>query len=738
MAAHAALVDHLRDHSPILSARIRRTDRAVEAIRGHRPDAATDARERAAGMLDGRYDLLGYQSLDFGNPPDWHLDPVSGCRSPQAFWADVPYLDPATGDHKVTWELNRHQHWLRLGRAARLTGERVWYDRFVFELGSWLEHNPPLTGTNWASMLELAFRSLTWVWSTSLFLPLAGASDRLPWTIDVLVGLDRQLSHVSNNLSRYFSPNTHLTGEALALYVAGRSLPELAAAARWATVGRDVLLEEIERQIRPDGGHVEQSGHYHRYSTDFYLLALLVARESGDPAATSFERAARRQANFLREICDDRGRRPFTGDDDGGQLFPICGRSSDDCRDTLWHASILLNDPALAIGEIPEETYWFTGQADFALTHGSSHRGSIALRDSGYCISRTPAGDHLLFDTGPHGFLNGGHAHADSLSLSLTVRNRPLLVDPGTATYTMDRAQRDRFRSTAMHNTVVIDGRPQATPVGPFHWHRATDGHALVAAIGPGCEYFEGTHDAYAPRRHTRTVFAIHEHAWIVVDWILGTGRATADAHWHFAPEWQARLLDPQSLELRATDARYVMAASAPIRLLAPDDPEGLTQVSTAYGRIERAVTARQSIAGTLPFAIVTVVGAAGPARMSEPRVEARGLTEAGWTALACNIHWPRCDVQLLAATGNDRTLAPAPRLPWGIETMRTDGRAALVISPHEGRPEGIVVHGRTLESDHGRLALNEVEPLRRAVLDPSSGMPRPAAVTGAVEEGSR
>ena len=43
------------------------------------------------------------------------------------------------------------------------------------------------------------------------------------------------------------------------------------------------------RQVSADGGHAELSAHYHRYSTDFYLLALLVARASNDPAADRFE-----------------------------------------------------------------------------------------------------------------------------------------------------------------------------------------------------------------------------------------------------------------------------------------------------------------------------------------------------------------------------------------------------------------------------------------------------------------
>src|SRR5256885_8025852 len=144
-----------------------------------------------------------------------------------------------------------------------------------------------------------------------------------PWLVDLLLGLDRQLTHVEHNLSHYFSPNTHLIGEALALYVSGRVLPELAASARREGIGRRILLAEMLRQIAADGGHRERSTHYHRYTLDFYLLALTIARITGDPIADAFQSAVLQLARAARLLADDTGRLPHLGDDDGGTLLPL-------------------------------------------------------------------------------------------------------------------------------------------------------------------------------------------------------------------------------------------------------------------------------------------------------------------------------------------------------------------------------------------------------------------------------
>jgi hypothetical protein len=607
-AAHGALAAHFQRRPQRFPLWPSRLPALAAKVRDRFPVSTA----RADRVLDGRYDLLGYRDVDAGAPPAWHRDPVHDRTAPLVFWDGVPYLDPAYGDHKITWEINRHQHFLTLGRAYALTGDRRYYREFVRQLTGWIHANPPLMGTNWASMLELGFRCLSWTWAVHFFAPAASPADDEPWLVDLLLALDRQLTHVEQNLSTYFSPNTHLTGEALALYVTGRAFPELAGADTRANVGRAILLEEAGRQILSDGGHAERSAHYHRYSTDFYLLALNVARASGDPHEDAFHRAALVQARYLRAISDDEGRLALIGDDDGGQLFPVCGRAPWDASDTLASAAVLLREPALATGPLPEEPWWFCGgdEALEGFEAPGSRPASVALEASGYCVSRNEHGDHLVFDCGAHGYLNGGHAHADALSIVLTIGGRPFLVDSGTATYTMDAERRDRFRSTAMHNTVVVNGRPQSVPNGPFHWRSRTDAVRTRWQSEAGRDVMAARHSAYAPIVHEREVTAVHGVGWRTVDWFTGEGAASISAMWHIHPAWQVEAVDGGVARLRHLDGTAaIIYASAPLQQVRTG---GLDEYSPEYGRIDRGVCLRCTLAGTVPFSLTTTIPADG------------------------------------------------------------------------------------------------------------------------------
>jgi heparinase II/III-like protein len=702
-AAHSALARHFATRTSPFPVNARELPALVSTILRDFPSAREDAVTRAERILIGLYDLLGYRAVPAGRDPNWHSDPIHGRQAPRAYWADVPFLDPAAGDHKIIWELNRHQHWLILGRAQALSGDYRFYRCFVAQLQSWLQANPPLVGTNWASMLELAFRCLSWLWALELFAGAAADENEPPWIVDLLLALDRQLTHIEQNLSHYFSPNTHLTGEALALYVAGWALPELTASSRRLRIGRDVLLREADRQICADGGHAELSAHYHRYSTDFYLLAARVARRAGDTAADIFENAARVQARYLRVICDDAGIRPQLGDDDGGQLLPICGGNSEDCRPTLGAAAALLHDGTLLIGRVPEEAYWLCGERATSTPRGTQPPPSTALTSSGYYVSRTARGDHLVFDAGPHGFLNGGHAHSDALALTLTVSGRPLLIDPGTATYTMDAELRDRFRGTSMHNTVLLDCRPQSEPRGAFHWAGRTAAEAVIWRIGAEVDYIEGTHAAYAPCRHTRAILSVHGIGWWILDHILGPATPCAfDGYWHFHPGWRASSTGPGVCRLMQSDEVLALASTASLTVLPPGESP-LAAWSPAYGVVEPAPTLRGSLDLLPPATVATfipaIAGVATGLNLESLPVECKA---AGWHNTAFRLRWNGGQMMLLSAVELDGMATSedaGPSTLYGTAEVQTDARLALLVDDGRGRTEVVLVNGAHLHT---------------------------------------
>src|SRR5579863_5617624 len=125
---------------------------------------ATRVLQTAEEVLAHRFPLLGF-ALDTGPDIEWRRDYVAQLSTGTQYFRLIPYLDAKrAGDHKNIWELNRHQHLVLLAQAFRLTEQRQYLDEIGTELDSWFEANPVQRGINWASALEVAFRSLSWMW----------------------------------------------------------------------------------------------------------------------------------------------------------------------------------------------------------------------------------------------------------------------------------------------------------------------------------------------------------------------------------------------------------------------------------------------------------------------------------------------------------------------------------------------------------------------------------------------
>ena len=236
---------------------------------------------------------------------------------------------------------------------------------------------------------------------------------------------------------------------------------------------------------------------------------------------------------------------------------------------------------------------------------------SRLLGATGYFVARNGRGDHAVIDVGRHGYMNGGHAHADALAITLSIAGRPVLIDPGTATYTMDPALRDRMRATVSHNTVTLDGRSQSVPAGPFHWR--TQAHAEIH----GChrdtafDWIEASHNGYLPARHRRTLLRTRGDGWLIADDILDAARHAAAVSWHFDPHWEVEAVAPGTLRLMHTDGAtlWLLHDLGDLELFRGDERTGLGWSAPVYGTLVPIWSARITYDGVTPFTILTWIG---------------------------------------------------------------------------------------------------------------------------------
>jgi len=473
----------------------------------HHTDYAKEILRTAEEIRRHRFPILGL-TLDAGPAIQWRRDYVSGKETGTEYFRRIPYLDASrAGDHKVIWELNRHQHLVLLAQAYVLGGDSANLAEIFAELEAWTEANPYQRGINWASALEVAFRGLSWFWIYIL------VGDQMPEGLRrrFLDSLYQHARHIENNLSFYFSPNTHLLGEAVALHTLGCLFPECR------DIGAQVVADQMDKQVRDDGSHFEQSTYYHVYALDMFLFHAIQADVS--PA---YRAKLERMAAYLDAISGPQRRLPFAGDDDGGRFFHPYGKRDRFGRATLATCGVLFHRPEWlgAREDLYEQAAWWLGpQALTAETAPPSHASQL-FADAAMAVM--VAGDrHILIDAGPFGSFGSGHSHADTLGMVVRDGDRDILIDPGTYTYVGDEELRNWFRGTGAHNTIRIDGQDQATPAGPFRWTDQPQARVNTWESTPSQDYLDAE-CTYRGFTHRRQVRFLKPSAIQVIDEISG------------------------------------------------------------------------------------------------------------------------------------------------------------------------------------------------------------------------
>jgi hypothetical protein len=634
----AELVDRaLSNASPMWCDVSRRA--GVRAALERLPGATERALRRADRAAARRFELFGHP-VDFGlRAIDWAADPVSGHRYPLVPVEQLR-LRVEGSDPKYPWALGRLDAAVALGQgywAQTKEGERARYARaFVSLVTELLDANPVGHGVQWACPMEVALRAANVAQALLMFRDAPAAREPV-FVLRVLTALADHSAYVEANLEDLGAvPNNHLVANWVGLMVVGVCFPELPNAARQVARATRGLRETMAAQVHADGVSFEGSIPYHRLALELFTLGHLAASAQGVDLGDRYVERLLRMFAVSRALCSERGYVAQLGDNDSGQALVLADRPP------LDHGYLApLGAAIFAAAELkgsegetfPDEGAWLLGRSGLEryrrLKPGARVR-AFSSREGGLHVLRG-GGAVVTVSAGPQGQRGvGGHSHNDKLSFELHVDGVPVIVDPGTGTYTRDLAVRNRYRSTAAHNTVQVNGAEQnpIDPQRPFALVDRCDAQVTELDEGPEVDRLVATHRGYAQGPApvlAQRAFILDKpgRSLCVRDLLEGQGMPSLVARLHL-PDGQARLREATEAErARAQKAHSVSPGlgTSAVELGPPEAPravvlfqEGLdvalraSEYSPGYGERVDATCIEYRAEGPLPRWLTAVV----------------------------------------------------------------------------------------------------------------------------------
>ncbi|MEW6735361.1 MAG: alginate lyase family protein [Acidobacteriota bacterium] len=523
-------------------------------VKQHFPNWIERACTIADKICQHRFQLLGFDEIVLGTKIAFQRSPETGRDWPQKHWSEIVLqaCEPI-GDPKIIWELNRHQQLLYLGLAYCYTQDERYTKEYSEQIESWIEQNPYQIGINWASSLEIAFRTINWIWS--LFFFINSPFLKNDSVLRIIKSLIQHIEAIYSNPSTYSSPNTHLLGEAYALYLTGILFGEHRLAARWRDFGINVLSAEMEKQLFKDGAYKEQSSYYHCYMVELYLLATILAQRNRHHKICN-ETLLIQACEYLQHICQPGGELTAFGDEDGGKALMLGAISYRNPNDLLATAALLFKHSNFkyCAGEFQEATLWLMGLHSLdnfdKLNAQPPQQTSISFNDSGHVALRSDwsaMATYLLFHC-PTATHLAGHSHADCLSFELASGGRPRLIDCGTYGYHCDPEIRNYFRGTSAHNSVRIDGLDQSATGDTFKWRRRAVARLLTTNISSLADFVSGEHDGYLSLPdavlHRRAILFAKPDYFIIFDEFTSNAQHSYESYFHFGAASIKKLKD--------------------------------------------------------------------------------------------------------------------------------------------------------------------------------------------------
>jgi asparagine synthase (glutamine-hydrolysing) len=565
----------------------------TEAI--HRADAIIERGEFTYFFCRNQRGGLGYPEVD------WFKNPFTGQRDAQlVHWSLREDFDPKRGDIKYIWEPGRFSWVYDLVRAFAATREDKYPEAFWQLLESWMKANEPMIGPGWQCGQETAIKIMGICFGLQAFLNSpASTEDRLEQALLLLaICADRIESNIE--YARRQRSN-HSSTEAIGLFIAAIFLPHLKKAETFLRISKHHLLIDTENHFKEDGSYFQHSMNYQRMTMHCFLWYLSLARKNGIEIPQTIFSKMQKAWNFLYQLQDETGRVPNYGSNDGALLCPWSHCDYLDYRPMLSAMYFALEGKRIyPEGAWNEESLWFFGddfpKASFAENIPSRKSCQFSLGGY-YSLRRRNSWAMMRCHT-----YASRPAQADQLHVDLWWNGINLLRDTGTFSYYDPEKKRNlKYISTAMQNTIEIDGESQMIKGPRFYWASLSKGKCYRA----NDTVIEGEHDGYARLgvRHKRRLESVDEKNWRINDTLLGKGSHTGILRWHF-PYYPAYLEDNR-LILESPGGQIIMQISAdvPIQMKLQDEEESLY-----YGQLSPAKVLEVLFTSPMPVNMETFI----------------------------------------------------------------------------------------------------------------------------------
>jgi len=419
----------------------------------------------------------------------------------------------------------RHQEWpAQLNRFFQLptlldAWEKTGDERYAMTsrdlIADWIRVHPTRGGWTLAkydNTLNLSIRNQQWLGTLPYFLNSPAFNDA--FVTSVVESSACQIEFLCGRLNR---DGNWRIAQADSILNAGVLLTGHPKAERWRRLGVSVINDAFERQVLPDGVHVERTPDYHNWMRAVFEGYWRASRAMPELGLQIRPEVVARMYDYELASLRPNGAMNALHDCDGAHT----GKRRADwsaARGSFLRMAGLLDD-------LPPTSQNFP------------YAGQACWRDSW-----EESATYVTFDASNWG---GGHCHLSRNTVQMHAFGRSLIVDPGTLTYEVSDPMLACGRSTRAHSTMNLNGwnQSESDPTSRFV---SVEGYDLAEGLYAG-GYWPGRYQWGWTEGHGRGLWAQHHRTalWVrgrclvILDCLrcdaASAGGPFAESNWQFS-----------------------------------------------------------------------------------------------------------------------------------------------------------------------------------------------------------